>query len=106
MGHVDSLVVSLHFALCDFSSQVFRLPFLRDCLPDELLSRFKSTTVDPSYEPPDNFLIPTINGKTGELMKALPLGLLYRVARRKFRSLCAEGMQVEVGDFPVIFEFY
>ncbi|KAL1392045.1 monooxygenase [Phyllosticta capitalensis] len=73
------------------------LPFLRDCLPDELLSRFKSTTVDPSYEPPDNFLIPTINGQTGELMKALPLGLLYRVARRKFRSLCAEGMQVEYG---------
>ncbi|KAK7512472.1 monooxygenase [Phyllosticta citriasiana] len=73
------------------------LPLLRDCLPDELLDRVRSTTVDPSYDPPETLLLPTFNGKTGEHMKDLPLPLLYRVVRRKFRSLCAEGIDVEYG---------
>ncbi|KAK7534208.1 monooxygenase [Phyllosticta citribraziliensis] len=73
------------------------LPLLQDCLSDELLARVRSTTVDPFYDPPETLLLPTFNGKTGEHMKDITLPLLYRVTRRGFRSLCAEGIEVKYG---------
>lgn len=73
------------------------IPLLRDCLPDDLFDRLYTAANDPSFEPPDPGKLPTLNGKTGELMKDIPLLRMYRVSRRKFRFLCAEGIQVEYG---------
>lgn len=72
------------------------LPLLRHCLPDSLFDRLKTAANDPSFVPPDPGVLPTWNGKTGELLKDVPLLRMYRVSRRKFRNLCAEGIPVEV----------
>lgn len=74
------------------------LPMLNDLLPADLLDRLQSATADPSYSPPDPDFIPTFNLGTGEHIKDLPLVKVYRVSRRKFRALCAEGIEVQVWD--------
>jgi 2-polyprenyl-6-methoxyphenol hydroxylase-like FAD-dependent oxidoreductase len=43
--------------------------------------------------------MPTWNGQTGELIKNIPLLRMYRLSRRKFRALTAEGITVEVTCF-------
>lgn len=72
------------------------IPLLRQCLPETLFDRLQSAANDPYFTPPDPGLLPTLNGKTGELLKEIPLLRMIRVSRRKFRSLCAEGISVEV----------
>ena len=69
---------------------------LKDCLPPELFDRVYTAAVDPHFEPPDPGHLPTWNGQTGELLKNIPLLRMYRVSRRRFRSLCAEGIDVQV----------
>jgi hypothetical protein len=72
------------------------LPLLRDLLPNDLHKRLPTASVDPFYEPQDPGILPTLNGATGELMKTVPLVKMYRMSRRKFRALCAEGIDVKV----------
>lgn len=72
------------------------VPLLRHCLPESLFDRLQSAANDPYFTPPDPGVLPTWNGKTGELLKEVPLLRMFRVSRRKFRSLCAENIQVEV----------
>jgi len=72
------------------------IPLLRDCLSDGIFDRLQSAANDPSYTQPDPDFLPTWNGKTGELLKNIPLLRMYRVSRRRFRNLCAEGISVEV----------
>ncbi|KAI9799606.1 MAG: hypothetical protein M1833_003921 [Piccolia ochrophora] len=73
------------------------LPLLRDCFSDEMFDRLPSAANDPYFKPPDPGILPAINGGTGEFMKNVPLLKMYRVSRRKFRSLCAEDITVEYG---------
>jgi hypothetical protein len=72
------------------------LPMLKDCLPPELFDRVYTAANDPNFEPPDPGILPTLNGRTGELLKNVPLLRMYRVSRRRFRSLCSEGIDVQV----------
>jgi len=72
------------------------LPLLKDCLPPELFDRVYTAANDTTFEPPDPGILPTWNGQTGELLKNVPLLRMYRVSRRRFRSLCSEGIDVQV----------
>lgn len=72
------------------------IPLLRHCLPEPLFDRIQSAANDPYFTPPDPGVLPTLNGKTGELLKEIPLLRMFRVSRKKFRALCTEGMTVEV----------
>ena len=72
------------------------LPLLERFLPDDLSSQIRSTANDPSFEPPDPSLLPTFNGKTGELLKNIELNKMIRVSRRKFRAFCARGIDIQV----------
>lgn len=73
------------------------LPYLASLLPAELLSRIQSTQVDQFYSPPDADSVLFFNAETGDLLKAIPIGKFHRVSRRKFRALCAEGIEVQYG---------
>ena len=70
---------------------------LEDVLPKDLFDRVYTASVDPHYTPADPGLLPTSNGQTGELIKNIPLLRMYRVSRRRFRTLCSEGIDVQVG---------
>ncbi|KAF2724733.1 FAD/NAD(P)-binding domain-containing protein [Polychaeton citri CBS 116435] len=72
------------------------LPMLPKLLPPPLLSRFQEAWVDPSWVGPDEGnILPTYNAETGELLKNVPLPKFNRVARSRFRALCAEGIDVQ-----------
>lgn len=76
------------------------IPLLRGCLPEPIFDRLQTAANDPYFTPPDPGVLPTLNGKTGELLKEIPLLRMFRVSRRKFRSLCMEGIDVEVRAIP------
>ncbi|KFY16415.1 hypothetical protein V492_01353 [Pseudogymnoascus sp. VKM F-4246] len=87
-----------HYRAAEWGMSIqWGIPLLRQCLPEALFDRLQSAANDPYFTPPDPGLLPTLNGKTGELMKEIPLLRMFRVSRRKFRSLCAEGISVEYG---------
>lgn len=69
---------------------------LQDLFPEELHSKLQSSSVDPHYVFPEtgNYM-PIYNGTTSELLKNSPLPKMLRVSRRKFRALCAEGIDVK-----------
>ena len=54
-------------------------------------------TVDPNIDRTDSLVIPTFNVETGELLKDLLLGKVYRVSRRRFRAWLAEDVDIQVG---------
>ncbi|KFY33453.1 hypothetical protein V494_07606 [Pseudogymnoascus sp. VKM F-4513 (FW-928)] len=87
-----------HYRAAEWGMSIqWGIPLLRQCLSEPLFDRLQSAANDPYFTPPDPGLLPTLNGKTGELMKEIPLLRMFRVSRRKFRSLCAEGISVEYG---------
>ncbi|KAF2401057.1 FAD/NAD(P)-binding domain-containing protein [Trichodelitschia bisporula] len=73
------------------------LPLLESVLPRPTWERVYTAANDPFFEPPDPGNLPTWNGATGELLKDIPLLRMRRVSRRKFRALCAEGIDVQYG---------
>lgn len=86
-----------HYRAAEWGMSIqWGIPLLRQCLPEALFDRLQSVATDPYFTPPDPGVLPTLNGKTGELLKDVPLLRMFRVSRRKFRSLCAEGISVEV----------
>ncbi|KFY70810.1 hypothetical protein V498_10201, partial [Pseudogymnoascus sp. VKM F-4517 (FW-2822)] len=87
-----------HYRAAEWGMSIqWGIPLLRQCLPEALFDRLQSAANDPYFTPPDPGVLPTLNGKTGELLKEIPLLRMFRVSRRKFRSLCAEGISVEYG---------
>ncbi|OBT63336.1 hypothetical protein VE03_07263 [Pseudogymnoascus sp. 23342-1-I1] len=88
-----------HYRAAEWGMSIqWGIPLLRQCLPEALFDRLQSSAAnDPYFTPPDPGVLPTLNGKTGELLKEVPLLRMIRVSRRKFRSLCAEGISVEYG---------
>ena len=77
------------------------LPLLKDCLTDEMFDRIHTAANDPYFEPPDPGILPTWNGKTGELTKNVPMLRMYRVSRRKLRTFCSEGIDTQVASPPL-----
>jgi hypothetical protein len=75
---------------------------LEDVLPKELFDRIYTVANDPNFTPPDPGVLPTFNGKTGELIKNIPLLRMYRVSRRKFRTLCSEGIDVQASGYSLV----
>lgn len=73
---------------------------LADVLPKALFDRVYTAANDPYFTPPDPGFLPTWNGRTGEHIKDIPLLRMYRVSRRRFRTLCSEGIEVEVSGRP------
>lgn len=73
------------------------LPHLATLLPPELHSRIQGTQVDQFFPPPDTDSVLFFNAETGDLLKAIPVGEFRRVSRRRFRALCAEGIDVRYG---------
>ncbi|KFY77573.1 hypothetical protein V499_03086 [Pseudogymnoascus sp. VKM F-103] len=85
-----------HYRAAEWGMSIqWGIPLLQQCLPEALFDRLQSVATDPYFTPPDPGLLPTLNGKTGELLKDVPLLRMFRVSRRRFRSLCAEGISVE-----------
>lgn len=72
------------------------LPLLEKLLPADLFSRLRETQNDPFYEPQDSDLLQMYSGKSGEVLKALPMGKIIRVSRRKLRKFLTEGIDVQV----------
>ncbi|KFX91652.1 hypothetical protein O988_07645 [Pseudogymnoascus sp. VKM F-3808] len=87
-----------HYRAAEWGMSIqWGIPLLRHCLPEALFDRLQSAANDPFFTPPDPGHLPTLNGQTGEFLKDVPLLRMFRVSRRKFRSLCAEGISVEYG---------
>jgi hypothetical protein len=80
---------------------IYISPMLEDVLPKDLFDRVYTAANDPSFPPPDPGVLPTWNGETGEHIKDIPLLRMYRVSRRKFRTLCSEGIDVVVSSCNV-----
>src|ERR1700709_873792 len=72
-------------------------PMLENALPKDLFDRVVTASVDPHHPPAYPGILPTWNGQTGEFIKNIPLLRMYRVSRRRFRTLCSEGINVQVG---------
>jgi hypothetical protein len=73
------------------------MPLLEKILSGAVYDNVQRVTVDPNFDPPDSLVIPTFNVETGELLKDLPLGKIYRVSRRMFRAWLAEDVDIQVG---------
>jgi len=73
------------------------LPLLTALLPDDLNARLNEAQNDPSLVAPLQDELPLINGLTGKVMKAVPIGRTIRVSRRKMRAFCTQGLDVQVG---------
>jgi 2-polyprenyl-6-methoxyphenol hydroxylase-like FAD-dependent oxidoreductase len=68
---------------------------LADIFTEEKYARVQEAACDPYFPPPDPGYLPTLNGKTGELLKNVPLLKMIRISRRRFRQFCAEGVNVQ-----------
>jgi len=69
---------------------------LKQCFTEEKFNKIYTAAVDPNYQPEDPGHMPTYNGATGEMFKKIPLLFMYRVSRRRFRTFCAEDIDVQV----------
>jgi hypothetical protein len=74
-------------------------------LPPDLHTRLFEAQGDPSMDMSGKgdgkvegggYMVPFYNGKTGAFMKGMPMKNSIRVAERKMRALCAEGIEIEV----------
>ena len=72
------------------------LPLLEKLLPADLTARLKEAQNDPFLDHPHEDTLPIYNGKTGEIMRALPVPRTIRVSRRKMRAFCSQQIDVQV----------
>jgi hypothetical protein len=84
-------------ASCQIGVNHIESPMLEDILPKELFDTVYKAANDPYFPPPDPGVLPTWNGATGEHLKDVPLLRMYRVSRRRMRTHCAQGIDVQVG---------
>ncbi|ELR06197.1 hypothetical protein GMDG_07852 [Pseudogymnoascus destructans 20631-21] len=64
------------------------IPLLRQCLPEALFDRLQSVANDPYFTPPDLGLLPTLNGKTGELLKDAAVADVPCIQKEVQKPLC------------------
>lgn len=86
-------------------------PLLERLLPANLHTRLREAQTDPSMDMSGKgdgkvegggYMVPFYNGMTGALMKEMPMKDSIRVSRRKMRTLCAEGITIDVSKSPRI----
>jgi hypothetical protein len=67
-------------------------------LPSSILERFREAQCDPSQDSADQagYTVPFYNGKTAELLIAMPMVNATRVSRRKMRYLLSGDIDVQV----------
>ena len=75
------------------------LPLLESLLPADVHARLKEAANDPFSEPKEKDALPVFDGQTGEIMVMLPLGRNIRYSRKKLRTLCSHGIDVQVRYF-------
>jgi hypothetical protein len=74
-------------------------PLLEKLLPADLWNRIHEAQADPSFNAKDaaEYCIPFYDMKTGKHLKNAPVPHAIRVSRRKMRSFCAQGIEVQYG---------
>jgi 2-polyprenyl-6-methoxyphenol hydroxylase-like FAD-dependent oxidoreductase len=68
---------------------------LADIFTEEMYNNMQEAACDPYFPPPDPGHLPTFNGKTGELIKNVPLVKMIRISRRRFRQYCAKDIAIQ-----------
>jgi hypothetical protein len=73
-------------------------PLLTTLLPEDLQTRLREPLCDPSFnsDAAGGYVVPIYDGRTGQHIKDLPMPNAIRVSRRKMRSFCAEGIDIQV----------
>jgi hypothetical protein len=73
-------------------------PLLKELLPEHLLGKIGEAQVDPTYDTSNTkgYAVPFYNGKTGDHIVDIPMVNAIRVSRRKMRTLCSEGINIQV----------
>ncbi|KAK8058669.1 hypothetical protein PG994_009117 [Apiospora phragmitis] len=77
---------------CHWSS-----PILASLIGEEKWARIIETQTDPNVPTKEVDACPVINGKTGEIIRHVPLHSFYRVVRSRFRAFLAEDVDVAWG---------
>ena len=72
------------------------MPYLEELLPPELFARLHQAQPDPTYRRA-NETIELRNSGTGDLLKEILVPGMKRISRKKLRSLCGEGIDVQWG---------
>ena len=72
-------------------------PAFQSLVPEALFDRIQTTQVDPSLPVKPDEHLPFLNGATGELLRAIPIGRFYRLRRSKIQALLMEGLDVQQG---------
>ncbi|KAK6849655.1 FAD/NAD(P)-binding domain-containing protein [Apiospora arundinis] len=72
-------------------------PILAKLIGEEKWSRIIETQTDPNTPTKEVDACPVINGKTGEIIRLVPLNNFYRLLRSRFRAFMAEDVDVAWG---------
>jgi flavin-dependent dehydrogenase len=70
------------------------IPILEKLLPTDISNRLSEAQCDPGLVAGPDHTIELRNSATGDVLKTIPTPNLKRVSRKKFRALCAEGIEV------------
>jgi len=73
------------------------LPLLKEILPAEVFAKLPDIACNPTVGIHSG-LYPIINGETGDLITGVPYKDGLRVPRSRMRTLCAEGIYVQVSQ--------
>lgn len=71
------------------------IPLLQALIPPESFAQIESAQVDPNRPCPPSETIIFLNGQTGDQIGASETPHIYRLRRRKLRSILAEGLEIE-----------
>ncbi|KAK7996257.1 FAD/NAD(P)-binding domain-containing protein [Apiospora marii] len=72
-------------------------PILAGLIGEEKWARIIETQTDPNTPTKASDACPVINGKTGEIIRHVPLNNFYRLVRSRFRAFMAEDIDVAWG---------
>lgn len=67
-----------------------------ECLPDSISERLTDTLVNPIRGLSPHDVFPMFNAGSGELLAQFPTPNVVRLSRSKFRTLIAEGLDIQV----------
>ena len=75
------------------------IPYIESCLPPELFAQLKSVETNPweEIDLTEASNIPLVNGRTGELLTAVPMPNPKRIVRGKLRDLFRKDIEVHFG---------
>jgi hypothetical protein len=88
--------VSLNYRSNEWTMAIhWSLPLLKEILPEEVYSKLPEIACNPTLGIHSG-LYPIINGDTGDMITGVPYTNGLRVPRSKMRSMCSEGINVQV----------